>query len=140
VVSLQPEALDHGFQKWLDALNEPAASWKHVPGLARDDDAITSSTKSAAHDDFALALTVHVGGVEEIDAGVVRRLYEIDETSATCLKHAANTRAAEAEFRNLKLRTAEPFGSHAASIHDVPAAGKADAVRFSMPTLTNLGA
>jgi hypothetical protein len=66
----------------------------------------------APNQGFALALTVDVRGVEEVDAGVTRGAQEVDEAPAALLKDPADAGASESELRNLEIRAAETAPLH----------------------------
>src|SRR6185436_18693132 len=66
------------------------------------------------HQGLALALAVHVGGVEEVDAAVEGRAQQADEAAGVALEDAADAGAAEAELRNPEVGLAERSNQHPA--------------------------
>ena len=58
--------------------------------LGREDDVVAAAGERLADDLLRLAGGVHVGGVDEVDAGVERGVDDLDASSWSGLPHAPN--------------------------------------------------
>ena len=72
-------------------------------GLAGDHHPVAPMTKRASEQPLALALTVDVGGVEEVDAGVERDGEEVHELIRILFEDAADARASKSQRRHLEI-------------------------------------
>jgi hypothetical protein len=101
---------DHPYQRTnegLQSCHESPLSRQHESCLARNYDFVTTVSKGAPKEDFALALTINVGGVEEIHAGIEGCRQQVEEITRIALEDAADTRAPESKFRNFQVCAAK---------------------------------
>ena len=108
------ECSDHGPQYRLEMTCEFTTTWQAVACLGRDDHVAACGAEHSPEERLTFSLAVHVGGVEEIDPGVSRHREQSHEAYGITLKHAPDSRAAEAQSRDLQIRVAEGATLHEA--------------------------
>jgi hypothetical protein len=102
-------------QAVLDLLDDPAARVaepvdvvSHAPvELRGQDDVVATPAQGLADDDLGLAVRVHVGGVDQVDAGVERALDDADALGVVGVAVAPEHHRAERQRADLEAGAAE---------------------------------
>src|SRR5260370_14415480 len=75
---LQAQPSNERLREWFEAIDKPLLRWQSVAKLCRDDHAVTLVVKRLADQPFALALCIHVRGIEEGDPFVIGTPKQVD--------------------------------------------------------------
>src|SRR5204862_7900278 len=86
-----------------------------APELRREDDVVAAARERLADDLLRLAGRVDVGGVDEVDAGVERRVDDADGVVVVLVAPGAEHHRAEAELRDLDAGASQGAVLHGSS-------------------------